>query len=77
MVSEPNGWKWTNPYSKRNEYRASNYNFKHNLLQLRDMINTAATDSDNSGTKDVSAFIFYDGSNYMLALKVNMEVQMK
>lgn len=39
------------------------------LLQLRDMINTAATDSDNSGTKDVSAFIFYDGSNYMLALK--------
>ena len=39
------------------------------LLQLRDMINSAATDSDNSGEKDVSAFIFYDGSNYMLALK--------
>ena len=33
------------------------------------MINSAATDSDNSGEKDVSAFIFYDGSNYMLALK--------
>jgi len=39
------------------------------LLQLRDMINSAATDSDNSGEKDVSAFIFYNGSNYMLALK--------
>ena len=39
------------------------------LLQLRDMINSAATDSDNSGSKDVSAFIFYDGSNYLLALK--------
>ena len=39
------------------------------LLQLRDMINTAATDSDDSGTKDVSAFIFFDGTNYMLALK--------
>ena len=39
------------------------------LLQLRDMINSAATDSDNSGEKDISAFIFYDGSNYMLALK--------
>ena len=32
------------------------------LLQLRDMINSAATDSDNSGEKDVSAFIFYNGS---------------
>jgi flagellar hook-associated protein 2 len=39
------------------------------LLQLRDMINSTATDSDSSGSKDVSAFIFYDGSNYMLALK--------
>ena len=39
------------------------------LLQLRDLINSTATDSDSSGSKDVSAFIFYDGSNYMLALK--------
>ena len=39
------------------------------LLQLRDMINSAATDSDDSGEKDVSAFIFYNGTNYMLALK--------
>jgi flagellar hook-associated protein 2 len=39
------------------------------LIQLRDMINSGATDSDNSGEKDVSAFIFYNGSNYMLALK--------
>ncbi len=39
------------------------------LLQLRDMINTAATDSDNDGKQDVVASILYDGSNYMLALK--------
>ncbi len=39
------------------------------LTQLRDMINNAATDSDEDGKKDVSATILYDGSNYMLALK--------
>ena len=39
------------------------------LSQLRDMINSAATDSDDDGQKDVLATIIYDGSNYMLALK--------
>ena len=29
------------------------------------------TDSDNDGTKDALASIIYDGSNYMLMLKVN------
>mgnify|MGYP001447965529 CR=1 FL=1 len=39
------------------------------LSELRDTINSAATDSDNDGTKDVVASIIYDGSNYMLMLK--------
>ena len=39
------------------------------LTQLRDMINNAATDSDNNGTKDILASVIYDGSNYMLMLK--------
>ena len=39
------------------------------LTDLRDAINSAATDSDNDGTKDVVASIIYDGSNYMLMLK--------
>ena len=39
------------------------------LLQLRDMINTAATDSNSDGEQDVLATILYDGSNYMLSLK--------
>lgn len=39
------------------------------LLSLRDMINAAATDSDNDGKKDVLASIIYDGTNYMLMLK--------
>ena len=39
------------------------------VVQLRDMINNAATDSDNDGTKDVLASVIYDGSNYMLMLK--------
>jgi flagellar hook-associated protein 2 len=39
------------------------------LSQLRDMINSAATDSDDDGQKDALATIIYDGSNYMLALK--------
>jgi flagellar hook-associated protein 2 len=39
------------------------------LTDLRDAINSAATDSDNDGTKDVAASIIYDGSNYMLMLK--------
>ena len=39
------------------------------LIQLRDMINTAASDSNNDGEQDVTATILYDGSNYMLSLK--------
>ena len=39
------------------------------LTDLRDAINSAATDSDNDGNKDVVASIIYDGSNYMLMLK--------
>ncbi len=39
------------------------------LAQLRDMINSAASDSDNDGQQDVTAVILYDGSNYMLSLK--------
>ncbi len=39
------------------------------LTSLRDMINAAATDSDNDGKKDVLASIIYDGTNYMLMLK--------
>ena len=39
------------------------------LLGLRDLINNAATDSDNDGQKDVLASIIYDGTNYMLMLK--------
>ena len=39
------------------------------MTDLRDAINSAATDSDNDGTKDVAASIIYDGSNYMLMLK--------
>ncbi len=39
------------------------------LSQLRDMINSAASDSDNDGQQDVTAVILYDGSNYMLSLK--------
>ena len=39
------------------------------MVDLRDAINNAATDSDNDGTKDVLASIIYDGSNYMLMLK--------
>ena len=39
------------------------------LTQLRDMINNAATDSDDDGVQDVTATILYDGSNYILALK--------
>ena len=33
------------------------------------LINTAATDSDNDGQKDINASIIYDGTNYMLMLK--------
>ncbi|MAI75997.1 MAG: hypothetical protein CBC25_02380 [Pelagibacteraceae bacterium TMED65] len=39
------------------------------LTQLRDMINSAATDSNSDGEQDVMATILYDGSNYMLSLK--------
>ena len=39
------------------------------LTQLRDMINSAATDSNSDGEQDVTATILYDGSNYMLSLK--------
>ena len=39
------------------------------LMELRDLINTAATDSDNDGEKDVLASIIFDGTNYMLMLK--------
>ena len=39
------------------------------VTELRDLINNAATDSDNDGQKDVLASIIYDGSNYMLMLK--------
>ena len=39
------------------------------LIQLRDMINSAATDSNSDGEQDVTATILYDGSNYMLSLK--------
>ncbi len=39
------------------------------LIELRDSINNAATDSDDDGTKDVLASIIYDGTNYMLMLK--------
>ena len=39
------------------------------LVDLRDAINNAATDSDSDGTKDALASIIYDGSNYMLMLK--------
>lgn len=39
------------------------------VLQLRDMINSAATDSDNDGTQDVFASVVYTGTNYMLQLK--------
>ena len=39
------------------------------LNQLRDMINNAATDSNNDGEQDVIASVLYDGSNYMLSLK--------
>ena len=39
------------------------------LIDLRDSINSAFTDSDNDGQKDVNASIIYDGTNYMLMLK--------
>ncbi len=39
------------------------------LTQLRDMINSAASDSNSDGEQDVTATILYDGSNYMLSLK--------
>ena len=41
----------------------------HTLVDLRDAINSAATDSDNDGQKDVNASIIFDGTNYMLMLK--------
>ena len=39
------------------------------LVDLRDAINSSATDSDNDGEKDVNASIIFDGTNYMLMLK--------
>ena len=39
------------------------------LVDLRDAINSAATDSDSDGEKDVNASIIFDGTNYMLMLK--------
>ena len=39
------------------------------LVDLRDAINSAATDSDNDGNKDINASIIFDGTNYMLMLK--------
>ena len=39
------------------------------LIDLRNAINSAATDSDNSGAKDINASIIFDGTNYMLMLK--------
>ena len=39
------------------------------LNQFRDMINNAATDSNNDGEQDVIASVLYDGSNYMLSIK--------
>ncbi len=39
------------------------------LVDLRDAINSAATDSDNDGQKDINASLIYDGTNYMLMLK--------
>lgn len=39
------------------------------LTQLRDLINNAASDSDNDGKQDVLASVIYDGTNYMLMLK--------
>ena len=49
------------------------------LVELRDLINTSATDSDNDGQKDINASIIFDGTNYMLMLKsqsgANYEMQ--
>ena len=39
------------------------------LTELRDLINNAATDSDNDGDQDILASVIYDGTNYMLMLK--------
>ena len=39
------------------------------LTQLRDLINNAASDSDNDAKQDVLASVIYDGTNYMLMLK--------
>ena len=39
------------------------------LVDLRDAINSAVTDSDNDGQKDINASILFDGTNYMLMLK--------
>ena len=39
------------------------------LTQLRDLINNAASDSDNDGKQDVLASVIYDGTSYMLMLK--------
>ena len=39
------------------------------MVDLRDAINTTATDSDNDGQKDLNASIIFDGTNYMLMLK--------
>lgn len=39
------------------------------LVQLRDMINSAAGDTDSDGNPDIIATVLYDGSNYMLSLK--------
>ena len=39
------------------------------LTQLRDLINNAASDSDNDGKQDVLASVIYNGTNYMLMLK--------
>ena len=39
------------------------------LNQFRDMINNAATDSNNDGEQDVIVSVLFDGSNYMLSIK--------
>ena len=47
------------------------------LLQLRDMINSAATDSDNSGKKMSQHLFFMMDPIICLHLKVNMALIMK
>ena len=61
MVCRPNSWRRTNFTSNGQDQIQVTTSSSTTLVDLKNLINTAVTDSDNDGQKDVNASIIYDG----------------